>query len=246
MWVLKMVGRRRAGNLRHRRLRRACPYSHTCDSRQARLPTKDQNGTASGPFFLDGKKRIAPGPSPSPEQGCTAPGDAFCIPPGAPHSHSAPAALPNSDRQVHQLVGRAVDGKVQVPCCLLERRQKAGTGVWTLVHPKHRAIDRSSLETASVRHIGFRRHTAEIREPIRQGGVDQKAARTPLTAVPLGEGPLAGDVVDERQPARGETTDQRNQRQDLRQDFQPISSTYINAFLAAKVSRKAAGAVPQS
>ena len=74
MWVLKMVGRRRAGNLRHRRLRRACPYSHTCDSRQARLPTKDQNGTTSRPFFLGGKKRIAPGPSPSPEQGCTAPG----------------------------------------------------------------------------------------------------------------------------------------------------------------------------
>ena len=32
--MLEMVGRRQAGKLRHRRLRRTCPYSHTCDSQQ--------------------------------------------------------------------------------------------------------------------------------------------------------------------------------------------------------------------
>ena len=73
----------------------------------------DQNGTAKQDpsFWMEGSA-IAPGPSHSPLQGCTAPGDAFCLPPGAPLTHSAPAAP--SDRQVDQLVGRAADREVEV------------------------------------------------------------------------------------------------------------------------------------
>ena len=191
----------------------------------ARLPTKDQNGTTSRPFFLGGKKRIAPGPSPSPEQGCTAPGDAFCIPPGAPHSHSAPAALSNSDRQVHQLVGRAVDGKVQMPCCPFERRQD-GRHLRVDPRPTQAPCHRQVASGDSVRHVGFRRDCAEVRKPIRQGRRRPKGRQDAIDgrvlAVTLGEGPLAGDVVDERQPPRREATTQRHQRQDLRQDFQHV------------------------
>ena len=76
-----MVGRRRAKSTPASTFTPACPYSNKCDSRQARLPTKDQNGTTSGPLI---KKRIAPGPSPSPEQGCTAPGTLSASRPALP------------------------------------------------------------------------------------------------------------------------------------------------------------------
>ena len=130
-----------------------------CATRQARLPTNDQNGTTSGPFFLDGRKRIAPGPSPSPEQGCTAPGTLSASRPALPTSTLAPAALSNSDRQVHQLIRRVIDGEVQVLSGSPKRRQDG----------RHRCVDPRPAQTPCHRQVGLRRHPAEVREPVRQG-----------------------------------------------------------------------------
>ena len=57
----------------------------------------------------------------------------------------------------------------------------AGTCVWTLVQPKRRATDRSPLETASAT-LAFDGTVRKSGSQSARAAVDQKAARTPLTA----------------------------------------------------------------
>ena len=66
------------------------------------------NGATGKPCFLSGVKRIAPGPSPSPEQGCTAPGtlSASCPALPTPTLRRQPFTLPSSPAHSHPGHGR--------------------------------------------------------------------------------------------------------------------------------------------
>ena len=130
-----------------------------------------------------------------------------------------------SNRQVEQLVRRSMDGEVDVTGGL---RQHIDDGPdWCPdprpSHPLRRVQVTAGDGVGDVR-LGW--HTPEVREPFRErrSGPEgcEDAVDCLVASVALGQGPLAGDVVDERQPAGREVAAQRHQRQHLRQNLKDV------------------------
>ena len=174
----------------------------------------NQNGTTDRPFFLNGVKCIAPGRSPSPEQGGTAPRTL---------SASRPVARQEgaTTRGVHERRGGSRRSRGCRPPSqdAVHRRPDPGPSRT----PHHLQVTTGDR----VGDVGFGRHPAEVGEPVgqRRGRPESRrdAVERWVLSVPLCQGLL---VVDERR----HLCSIRRANVTIASTRARISSTYMKAF----------------